>query len=121
MKSTAANPDFLNGVPELVILRLLSVQPHYGYELVQQIRASSNQQLTFGEGCIYPVLHRLEAQGYLSGKRENVGGRSRVVYRLTRKGKGRLAQAAAEWRRVVAAVGSVLQGGIHAPVAANPA
>ena len=113
MKTAATNPDFLNGVPELVILRLLAGQPMYGYELVQRIRASSGEQLTFGEGCVYPILHRLEDQGYLTSKRENVGGRSRVVYRVSRQGKARLAHATAEWQRVVAAVGVILQGGKH--------
>jgi PadR family transcriptional regulator PadR len=113
MKTTAANPDFLNGVPELVILRLLASEPMYGYELVQRIRASSGEQLTFGEGCVYPILHRLEGQGFLASKRENVGGRSRVVYRVSRQGKARLAKATAQWQRVVAAVGVILQGGSH--------
>jgi len=124
MKTTAANPDFLNGVPELVILRLLAGRPMYGYELVQQIRLSSDEELTFGEGCVYPILHRLEAQGHLTSKRENVGGRSRVIYRVSSQGKARLSQATAEWQRVVAAFGSVLQGGTHATppgIAANPA
>jgi PadR family transcriptional regulator PadR len=123
MKTTAANPDFLNGVPELVILRLLAGQPMYGYELVQRIRASSGEQLTFGEGCVYPILHRLENDGYLTSKRENVGGRSRVVYRVSRQGKARLVHVTAEWQRVVAAVGVILQGGEHGvpKIAANPA
>jgi PadR family transcriptional regulator PadR len=112
MKATT-NPDFLNGVPELVILRLLDDQPMYGYELVQQIRASSGEHLVFGEGCVYPILHRLEDQGYLTSKRETFGGRSRVIYRVSRRGKARLARVTAEWQRVVAAVGVILQGGIH--------
>src|SRR5947207_3395642 len=120
---TTTNPDFLNGVPELVILRLLEDQSTYGYELVQRIRASSGEQLAFGEGCVYPILHRLEDQGYLTSKRENVGGRSRVVYRVSRQGKARLAHATAEWQRVVAAVGVILQGSKHGlpGIAANPA
>ena len=123
MKTTAANPDFLNGVPELVILRLLAEQPMYGYELVQRIRASSDEQLTFGEGCVYPILHRLEDRGYLVSKRENVGGRSRVVYRVSRQGRTRLAHATAEWQRVVAAVGVILHGGKHGSpgIATSPA
>ncbi len=112
MKNTT-NPDYLNGVPELVILRLLDDQPAYGYELVQRIRASSGEQLAFGEGCVYPILHWLEDQAFLTSKRENVGGRSRVVYCVSRQGKARLARATAEWQRVVAAVGVILQGGKH--------
>lgn len=121
MKTTPANPDYLNGVPELVILQLLAGRPMYGYELVQQIRATSGEELTFGEGCVYPILHRLESQGLLTSKRESTGGRSRVVYRVSRQGKTRLARATAEWQRVVAAVGIILNGGKHgsAGIAAN--
>ena len=110
---TATNPDYLNGVPELVILRLLADEPMYGYELVQRIRAASGEQLTFGEGCVYPILHRLEEQRYLTSRREDVGGRSRVVYRVSRQGKARLARAAAQWQRVAAAVDTILKGGKH--------
>ena len=70
MKSKRTNPDFLNGVPELLILSLLSRRPMYGYELVQAIRQSTAGTLEFGEGCVYPILHRLEAEGLLGGKRE---------------------------------------------------
>ena len=118
-----SNPDFLNGVPELVILQILDSEPMYGYQLVQRIKVISGEQLSFGEGCVYPTLHRLESQGYLTTKRQNVGGRDRVVYRVGRQGKARLAQATAEWERVVAAVGMILHGGNHglSGTAANPA
>ena len=56
MNKKRTNPDFLNGVPELLILRLLSRQPMYGYEIVQAIRRSTEQTLEFGEGCVYPIL-----------------------------------------------------------------
>jgi PadR family transcriptional regulator PadR len=123
MSGTSSKPDFLNGVPELIILRLLSEQPAYGYELVQRIRRDSGEQLNFGEGCIYPILHRLEAQGYLSSRREQVAGRSRVVYRVTRRGSARLVDATAQWQRVVDAVGLILQGGKHGQpgIASHPA
>jgi PadR family transcriptional regulator PadR len=103
--------DFLNGVPELLILRLLARRPMYGYQLVQTIRLAAGDVLAFGEGCIYPILHRLEAEGCLASRREQVAGRSRVVYRLTAAGRGRLDRAAARWESVVAAVGKVVEGG----------
>jgi PadR family transcriptional regulator PadR len=106
-----SNPDFLNGVPELVLLQLLARQPMYGYELVQAIRHTTGQRLDFGEGCVYPVLHRLERAGLLASRREQAGGRNRIVYRLTAKGERRLDESAALWRRVAAAVQLVLQGG----------
>ena len=113
MAARRTNPDFLNGVPELVILRLLAGRPMYGYELVQAIRQSSGQALEFGEGCIYPILHRLEGEAVLSSRREKVGGRSRVVYRVTQAGRKRLAGSTRQWRQVVEAVTRVLEGGCH--------
>jgi PadR family transcriptional regulator PadR len=113
MRSKRTNPDFLNGVPELLLLSLLSRRPMYGYELVQAIHASTNGTLEFGEGCIYPILHRLEAEGMLSSKRETVAGRSRVIYRVTSKGSKKLATATTTWQQIVQAINHALQGGEH--------
>ncbi len=113
MRTKRTNPDFLNGVPELLLLSLLSRRPMYGYELVQAIHASTNGTLEFGEGCIYPVLHRLEAEGMLGSKRETVAGRSRVIYRVTTKGAKKLATATSTWQQIVQAVNHTLQGGEH--------
>jgi len=113
MTKRRTNPDFLNGVPELLILELLSRRPMYGYALVQAIKEESHGALEFGEGCIYPLLHKLEENGDLASRRIDVGGRSRVVYRVTPKGSKQRAVALAQWSEVAAAVGRVLQGGKH--------
>jgi PadR family transcriptional regulator PadR len=114
MKNGRTNPDFLNGVPELLILRLLSRHPMHGYELVQSIRRSTGEALAFGEGCIYPLLHRLESDGLLSSRQEPVSGRSRIVYQVTARGTRRLTEATAAWKAVVRAIEQALQGGDHA-------
>ena len=80
----------------------------YGYELVQAIRTKSKEKFEFGEGCIYPILHRLKALGLLQSRREKVGGRSRVVYRLTTKGHRQLADSTRSWKSIVEAVSQVL-------------
>jgi PadR family transcriptional regulator, regulatory protein PadR len=113
MKSKRTNPDFLNGVPELLILSLLTRRSMYGYELVQAIRQSTQGTLEFGEGCVYPILHRLEAEGLLGSKRETVGGRSRVVYRVTAKGAKHFASTTTAWQQIVGAIHHALQGGEH--------
>lgn len=117
MTTKRTNPEFVNGVPELLILSLLARRPRYGYELVQAIRQATGGILEFGEGCIYPILHRLEADGLLDGSRQTVGGRSRVVYRVTVQGAKRLAGTQGQWKRVVEAVEQVLRGGEHGDVA----
>ena len=108
---------FLNGVPELLILRLLAAKPMYGYEIVAAIRSSTNDELNFGEGLIYPLLHSLEEAGLLATRREKVNGRPRVYYRLTASGKKRLKETSDDWRRIAQAVRKVLGaggGGDHA-------
>jgi PadR family transcriptional regulator PadR len=111
--SKRTNPDFLNGVPELLLLKLLAYKPMYGYELVQRIRLHSEAALEFGEGCIYPILHRLERARLLTSQREAVGGRLRVVYRLTPSGARKLQESVSAWQRVVQAVGRILEGDAH--------
>jgi len=113
MSTKKTNPDFLNGVPELLVLRLLAERPMHGYDLVRAIGTESGGKLEFGEGCIYPILHRLEEGRFLVGCRESVGGKTRIVYRVTRQGKKRLAESVAQWTDVVAAIRTVLEGGEH--------
>jgi PadR family transcriptional regulator, regulatory protein PadR len=110
-RARKTNPDYLNGVPELLILELLSRRAMHGYDLVQAIRHASGLKLDFGEGCIYPVLHRLEDQKMLASEQRLVGGRNRIVYRVTRPGQKRLAASRATWKEVVTAVNAVLEGG----------
>jgi len=110
-KGKRTNPEFLNGVPELLLLQLLFGRPMYGYELVQAIKQQTEDALQFGEGSIYPILHRLEAEGSLTSRRDLVNGRSRVVYRVTASGKNKLKCSVATWESVVRAVSLVLQGG----------
>lgn len=111
MHKRRTNPDYLNGVPELVVLKLLAERPMYGYELVRAVRDASDQSLDFGEGCIYPLLHKLEERGDLASRRMVVGGRSRVVYRVTPGGGHTFKASAKQWNRITGAISSILQGG----------
>jgi len=109
------NPDFLTGVPELLVLRIVSRQPLHGYGIVKAIKTMSNGELGFGEGSIYPVLHRLESEKLLRTNTTDVDGRSRIVYSVTAAGKRRLEESQATWRSVVAAVETVLKGNMDEP------
>ena len=118
MAKRRTNPEFLNGVPELLILTLLSRRPMHGYDLVEAIRAETAGVLTFGEGCVYPMLHQLETKKYLSATEQQVRGRARVVYAVTRKGKTRLQESAARWKQVTRTVESILGANHGEPVVA---
>lgn len=106
---TQTNPPFMSGVPELLLLRLLDQREMYGYELVRSVKAVTDEAITLGEGVIYPALHALERNGSLNSRRKDVGGRTRVYYSLTARGRTRLAKLADEWRRVRAGVDVALE------------
>jgi PadR family transcriptional regulator PadR len=110
MAASKTNPSFMNGVPEILVLRLLSDREMYGYELVQAIEAATGEAIQLGEGVVYPVLHALEAGGCLRARRKPVNGRTRVYYSLTAGGKKRLVQVVSDWSRITRAVSQVLEG-----------
>ena len=78
---------------------------------MKAIKDDSGGAICFGEGCIYPLLHKLEARRDLSSRRVSVGGRSRVVYRVTQAGCRRLAHTSDQWAKTIEAVSHILQGG----------
>ncbi len=91
----------MNGIPEMLLLRILSQEEMYGYQLVSTISKRSEEVLNFGEGCIYPILHRLSAEGYITSRREVVEGRPRHYYRATTKGKKKLDSLQTDWNRII--------------------
>lgn len=112
MGDTGSN--FMNGVPELLVLRCLRDREMYGYELVQEIRGRTDAVVTLGEGVVYPLLHALERKGALQSRRKAVGGRSRVYYAITPKGQERLDGLSNTWATLAEAIGRVMQGEAHA-------
>jgi len=116
MSSDRKDLSFMNGVPELLILRLLAGKEMYGYELVAEIRRATGNVIELGEGCVYPILHEMEKKGLLTCRRLEREGRSRLYYRLNQRGTRRLAEVTAHWARITQAIGGVL-GGPHANLA----
>jgi PadR family transcriptional regulator PadR len=108
------NPPFMSGVPELLLLRLLAQREMYGYELVKSIKLVTDEAISLGEGVIYPVLHSLERNGALKSKRKAVGGRTRVYYSLTAKGRRRLEELQQDWHRIQSGINASLETPSHA-------
>jgi len=114
MAPRKTNPDFMTGVPELLVLRLLSEREMYGYEIVQAIEAASGEAIRLGEGVVYPALHALEEKGCLKSRRKAVNGRTRVYYVTTAAGRRRLSDLVSDWRRITNAVAGIVTGARHA-------
>ena len=98
----------MSGVPELLVLRLLTRKAMYGYELVKVVRVVTGEAIALGEGVIYPALHGLEKDGALKATRQPVNGRTRVYYSVTAKGQRRLDRLTEEWDRVSSGIRSAL-------------
>jgi PadR family transcriptional regulator, regulatory protein PadR len=113
MAARETNPNFMNGVSELLILRLLQQEEMYGYEIVQAIRNRTDAVIAVGEGVVYPVLHALERDGALRSRRKTVNSRSRIYYSVTARGSHRLADLSEAWTHLTAAIQKMLTGGQH--------
>lgn len=106
----AQNASLMSGVPELLVLRLLSAQEMYGYELARAVRESTRQAISLGEGVLYPALHAMQSRGFVKTRRRTVSGRTRVYYAITPRGNRRLGELSGEWRRISGGVRALLEG-----------
>src|SRR4051794_39410086 len=100
--------ESLKGHLDGLVLATLDGAPLHGYAVIEELRARSEGAFDLAEGTVYPVLHRLEAEGLLASAWSTVGGRKRRTYRLTRRGKTALARRRGEWRGFARAVDAVL-------------
>ena len=100
--------DALRGQLDALVLATLRGGPAHGYAVIEELKRRSEGAFDLAEGTVYPVLHRLEAEGLLASSWSTVAGRRRRVYRLTRRGESALAAREAEWRAFSTAVEAVL-------------
>ena len=100
--------ETLKGHLDALVLAVLAGEPLHGYAVIEALRRRSDGAFELAEGTLYPVLHRLEADGLLSSSWSEAAGRRRRVYRLTRNGRRALARRREEWSSFVRAVDSVL-------------
>jgi PadR family transcriptional regulator len=102
--------DLVQGTLDLLILKVIALEPMHGWAIAQRIRQMSNDVLQVGQGSLYPALHKLEQQGWIDsawGASEN--NRRAKYYSLTSRGRAMLRAEAATWRRYAAAVGRILE------------
>ena len=101
--------EMMRGTVVPITLKLLSERAMYGYEILKEVNARSDNVLAWKEATIYPWLHRLEQERLIRGEwREGVGDRQRKYYALTRKGAAALARQTAEWTEFSRAVNAIL-------------
>jgi PadR family transcriptional regulator, regulatory protein PadR len=102
--------DLLQGTLDLLILKVLSLEPTHGWAIAQRINQLSKDVLRVNQGALYPALHRLEHQAWIEatwGESEN--NRRAKFYALTKAGRGRLELEEKSWDRLSTAVRGVLK------------
>ena len=97
--------DLLQGTLDLLILKTISRDPLHGWGIAKRIQMLSGDVLSVGQGSLYPALHRLEQQGWITAEwKESDLGRSAKFYLLTREGKKQLELELRSWERLSSAV-----------------
>lgn len=102
--------DILQGTLALLVLKTLEHRPMHGWGITLHIQEISDEVLRVEEGSLYPALHRMEQEGWISaewGTTEN--NRRARYYRLTAKGRKQLAEEERSWQRLTEAVAAVLK------------
>lgn len=101
--------ELLKGTLDLLILRTLQLEPRHGVAIADRIAQITGGTFQVKPGSLFPALHRLEQDGWIKGAwGESPEGRRIRTYALTAAGKKKLAEERANWQRVAAAVGQVL-------------
>src|SRR5437763_2769446 len=94
--------DLLQGTLDMLILRTLQWGPQHGHGIGVAIRATSLDVLQVEHGSLYPALHRLREQGWIGAEWKLTENRQRArYYKLTAKGKKKLAAEESRWQRMV--------------------
>jgi PadR family transcriptional regulator, regulatory protein PadR len=102
--------DLLQGTLDMLVLKVVALEPIHGYGIAQRIRHISRDVLQVQQGSLYPALHRLEKRGWLKAEwGEAETGREAKFYSLTKVGRKQLDAEAANWDRLSAAVGLILR------------
>lgn len=102
--------ELMKGSIELVLLAVLEHEPMYGYQIVKEVKASSQGVLQLKEGSLYPALHRLEHAGLVaSAWQTRADGAPRRYYQLTEFGREAVKARRQEWQTFTSAIEGVLR------------
>jgi len=102
-------PDMIRGTLDMLVLKVLSLEPLHGWGICERIKLISEDDLQVNQGSLYPALHKLTQEGWIKsywGLTQN--NRKARYYRLTQAGKKQLNVEAAHWHRLATAVARVM-------------
>jgi transcriptional regulator len=101
--------SLLQGTLDLLILKTLELEPMHGWGISQRIQQVSENFLQVNQGSLYPALHRLEEQGWITASWDtSENNRQAKYYQLTKRGRGQLAEETENWLRLSTAMARIV-------------
>jgi len=102
--------DLVQGTLDLLLLKILALEPLHGWAISLRLKSISGGVLQVSEGSLYPALHKLEQEGWITAEwKQTENNRRAKFYSLTRLGKRQLESEAANWLRLSTAISQVIQ------------
>jgi PadR family transcriptional regulator, regulatory protein PadR len=101
--------DLVQGTLDLLILKVVALEPMHGWAIARRIRQMSDDVLRVGQSALYPALHKLEQQGWIEAEwKVSENNRRAKYYALTRAGRHALEKEAEQWERLSAAISLIV-------------
>ena len=102
-------PDLVQGTLDLLILKILALEPLNGFAVGQRLRRVSDDVLQVSDGSLYPALHKLEQEGWITAEwRQTENNRRAKFYSLTRAGRRQLEKESKHWAQATAVLARFL-------------
>ena len=103
-------PDLVQGTLDLLLLKILALEPLHGWAVSQRLKQISGDVLQVSDGSLYPALHKLEQEGWIQSEwRPSENNRRARFYSLTRLGRRKLERESANWDRLSSAISHVVR------------
>jgi PadR family transcriptional regulator len=102
--------DLVQGTLDLLILKILALEPLHGWAVSQRLKQVSGDVLQVSDGSLYPALHKLEQEGWITAEwKTSELGRRAKFYSLTRNGRRHLERETADWERLSTAISHIVR------------
>src|SRR3981081_2747835 len=102
--------DLVQGTLDLLLLKIVALQPMNGWGISQRLKQISRHVLQVSDGSLYPALHKLEQEGWITAEwKPSENNRRAKFYSLTKLGRRQLEKEAADWSRLSAAISHVVR------------
>jgi len=103
-------PDLVQGTLDMLLLKILALEPLNGFAVSQRLKQVSDEVLQVSDGSLYPALHKLEQEGWITAEwKASENGRRAKYYSLTRLGRKQLERETDNWARLASAISNVIK------------